>query len=146
MENTKITIKLDFDSLKKYKWSSPHAEDLPITSMIKFYQASGIYDKIKEMTGDSKSWACLDILACSYYTLQHIKNFIEQNWKHYNITIDSDEHIIWKKRNKMWHDYEQTLSSKIANSLKDDFISYCPSLDENLEDDVIVLEIPTDNS
>ena len=33
-------IKLDFDKLSKYRWDSASEKELPITGIIKFYEAS----------------------------------------------------------------------------------------------------------
>jgi len=143
----KEQIKIDFDLLTKYRWDSESATDLPIISIIKFYQASGIYDIIKKNTlEENKQWACIDILGCNFYTMMRIRRFIEDNWKHFNVMIDADEHIFWKNGNKSWHKYERTLSSKISNSIKADFSMFCPSLDDSLEDNIIEINIPEEKT
>ena len=136
-------IKLDFNKLTEYRWDSNEEKSLPITSIIKLYQASGIYDIVeqyKEETG--KTFASVDILSCNFYTLQHIKKFIEDNWKHFNISIDADEHIFWKSRNHEWHKHENSISGKIEHSVNDNYTQYCPYLDDDMEDDIIKIEFP----
>lgn len=139
-------IKLDFNKLSEYKWDSSSEKNLPITSLIKLYQACDIYDIVEEYKNKySKTFASIDILSCNFYTLQHLKRFIEENWKHYNISIDADEHIFWKSKNKEWHKYENKLSSKLVRSIADNYTQYCPYLNDELEDDVIKIEFPEED-
>ncbi len=132
-----IEFKLDPNKLFEYKWD----DSFPITSCLKLYEVSGIYQAIKDFYGDSNiNVAPVEVLSCNFYTLQWIKRFIEDNWKHYNISIDADEHIIWKSRNKAWHKHENKLSSVVERSVLNDYTQYCPGLDDELDDLVIVFK------
>lgn len=132
-----LQFKLDPDKLCEYKWG----EDFPITSCIKLYEACGLYQNLKDFYDNTETTvAPVDVLSCNFYTLQWIQRFIEDNWTHYNISIDADEHIFWKSRNKAWHKYENKLSNVTKRSIKEDYIQYCPALDDELEDLIIIFK------
>ena len=138
-------IKLYFNKLSEYRWDSATEKALPITALIKLYQACGVYEIIEEYKNETgRTFASVDILSCNFYTLQHLKRFIEDNWKHYNISIDADEHIFWKSRNREWHKHENKIAGKIERSISDNYSQYCPYLDDELEDDLIKIEFPED--
>lgn len=73
------TIKLDFDALDK--WTKPDSDDLPIYSFLSLYEACGLSPIIKKYSEEQgiKQFAPLDIIYCNFYTLQRIKNYIENN-------------------------------------------------------------------
>ena len=79
-------------------------------------------------------------LACNFNTLQRIKAFIEQNWMEYSLDIDKDNHVFWdtRKYEKNERHYAKKLNSRVQNSVNQDFLNFCPGLDDDLDDDILV--------
>ena len=71
------------------------------------------------------------------------KQLIEDNWACYSINIEKDNSVFWdtRKWGKNEKHYAKKLSAKIQHSLNLDCIQYCPGIDEELENNVIVFRI-----
>ena len=137
------TIKLDFDSLSKHWWIDDNGESFPILCCLNLYEACGLIPHIEKYAKEKEGWQVvpLDNLQCNINTLEKIRSLIEHNWKIYKLDIDSDRHIIWKDNDKKPYNYERDMTATAAASVKSDFINYCPGMDDELEDDIIVFRI-----
>jgi len=138
-EKVRATIDLDFDELED--WRKEDADDIPICSMISFYRACGMTDFIEKYKAEEgKNIVPLDNLACNFKTLQKIKDFIETMWSEYSLDIDQDNHVFWdtKTYGKNERHYAKKLNPRVLNSLNQDFLNFCPGVDESLEDDILV--------
>ena len=132
-------VDLDFESLDE--WRKEEADDIPICSLISFYKACGITKYIEEYKEkEGKSIVSLDNLACNFKTLQRIKDLIETNWSEYSLDIDKDNHVFWDTRTyeKNERHYAKKLNSRVQNSINQDFLNFCPGVDDELEDNILV--------
>ena len=135
------TVKLDFSKLEEGRKTD--ADDIPICSLLSLYTACGIQDYIKDYCKDGEKVTALDNLACNFVTLQKLKTFIESNWMEYSLDIDGDNHVFWdtSKYQKNERHYAKKLKAKIQYSINQDFMNFCPGVDEDIEDDVIVFRV-----
>lgn len=137
-----IKVKIDFEKLDN--WRSE--KDLPVCGFLSLYEALGLTPHIKEYAdgqGGVKI-APLNNILCNFYTIQHLRNYIKGNWEIYSLDIDGDNHVFWDESGsyKAWQKhYKKRLKKRIESCLNYDFNNYCPGLDEDLEDDVIVFRI-----
>lgn len=143
-ENAKITyqIKLDFDAIAA--WRDEKNDDLPVHGMISFYRACGAADFIKEHAGEfGDQVAAIDIMSCNFYTQQRIKKFVSERWQIFSMSLLDHNKVEWNTHTfaKGSEHYARPLSKKVAKSLSYDFINYCPTLDDELPDDVLVLTV-----
>lgn len=133
-------IELDFDAIRQ--WRKTGADDLPACSVLSFYEAAGVTQIIRDyLEGADTQVTALDNLSCNFYTLQRIKNFINDIWSRYSLTISEDNKVEWDT-----HRYTKGVAHKprepkarIRNSINYDFINYCPSVNDDLPDNVIVI-------
>lgn len=137
-------FKLDFDMLEDYK--DKDNEDIPICSILHLYQVAGIEPKIREYinaTEGVEKIVALDNLKCNFATLIKMRNLIRDNWSMYSISIDADNHVFWDESTykKGVKHYAKTLSAKVRNSMNADFSTFCPGLDPDVGDDVIVFKV-----
>lgn len=135
-------VKLDFDELAD--WRNAENDDIPICSCFSLYEASGLKGAIQKYCEENKAQiVAADNLVCNFYTLQRIKNFITENWQTYSIDIKEDNKVFWdtKRWNKNQKHYAKTLRAKVRNSVNADFVNFCPGIDDELEDNLIVFKI-----
>jgi hypothetical protein len=136
-------VVLDFDKLTR--WRNKDKDDLPICSCLSLYKASGLEDIIKKYSQEHNGFQVigLDHLYCNFDTLDKIKEFITKNWQKFSIDIDQDNHVYWdtKKWAKGQEHYLKTLKPKIKTSVLKDFYDYCPGIDEEVEDNIIIFRI-----
>lgn len=134
--STKERYEIDWDKIKD--WRTDDELSLPILSMISFYKATGIFQKIES---EQKPISPIDCLSANLNTLEKIKQLIKHNWQYYNVRLKSSNNIEWKEeKGKQERRDPLTLSSKVEKSLIYDFVSYCPALDPSLEDNVVILD------
>ena len=136
-------ITLDFDKLAE--WRQEDKDDIPICSVLSLYKASGITDAIQSYRiahFDEPVFPIVN-LCCNFYTLQRIRNFVTNNWQIYSLDIAADEEVKWDTRKwaKGESHYPKKLKAKIRNSINMDFANFCPGLDDNLEDNILVFRI-----
>lgn len=140
------SIKLDFDELQEYRLSD--RDELPIVGLLSFYKAIGLMDIASEYKNEYPDFVFipLDNFKCNFNTLRKIRDFIENNWATFDITITEDNGPRWKKNAKReQHDFLKTIKPIIRRSLNSDFANYCPGLDDNVSDDIIVMTIEDRN-
>ena len=128
-------LSIDFNSIENYR----DENGMPLLSMVRFYSLSGIEDAVKKY---GKPISPIDHLYANFGTVQRIKGIIKDNWSHFNITIKEDCHPEWKAGKS--HERRKSaykLNSKISNSINYDFGEYAPSIDDELDDGVIVFRI-----
>ena len=138
-------FELDFDMLEQ--WRNPDFDDLPICGFISLYRAIGVLDRIREYndTHDKdKQFVPLDNLACNFYTLQRMRNLILDNWSCYSLDIDSDRHVFWDTTRwaKNQKHYKKKLHAKVRNSINIDCANFCPGVDDELEDNILIFRVP----
>ena len=142
IEKDIVKIKIDFNKLDTW-----HSEkDLPVCSFISLYEAVGLIPYVQEYlkTQDGAKIAPLNNILCNFYTIQHLRNYIKGNWERYSIDIDADNHVFWDEKGtyRAWQKhYKRRLKKRVESCLNFDFNNYCPGLDDDLEDDVIVFRI-----
>lgn len=136
-------IKLNFDKLEE--WTDPTQDDIPICSFIGLYKACGLMKHIEKYVKDHPDFkvCALDNILGNFYTIKHLKNFIEENWKTRELTIDKDNHVYWdtSKYPKGATHYSKKPKAIVRNCINTDFANYCPGLDDDLEDDVLVFRV-----
>lgn len=136
-------VNLDFDALEA--WRDTTQDDLPICSCFSLYKACGLQDFIKKYSEvhDNAQIIAVDNLFCNINTLERIKKFIIKNWEIYSIDIKEDNHVYWdtKKWKKGQKHYAKKLKAKIRASVNTDFYNFCPGIDEEIEDNVIIFRI-----
>lgn len=138
-EQIRAKIKLDFEALDE--WRKEDADDIPICSLISFYTACGMTRYLEEYREkEGKNIVPLDNLACNFKTLQRIKSFIETNWMEYSLDIDKDNHVFWdtKTYGKNERHYAKKLNSRVQNSINQDFLNFCPGMDDEIDDNILV--------
>lgn len=137
------TIKLDFDQLEE--WRNQDLDDLPICGFLSLYKACGLMPYIEEYVNSKEHGPIVaaDNLTCNFYTLQRLKNFITNNWQVYSLDIKEDNNVIWDTRKwpKGQKHYAKKLRSTIRNSINTDFLNFCPGIDDELSDNIIVFKI-----
>lgn len=138
-------VTLNFEELEN--WRNTEADDIPICSFLSLYKACGLEPILEKYfeENDQKQIVALDNLACNFNTLNKCKQLIEDNWACYSINIEKDNSVFWdtRKWGKNEKHYAKKLSAKIQHSLNLDCIQYCPGIDEELENNVIVFRIYT---
>lgn len=136
-------IKLDFDQLSE--WTDPTQDDIPICSFIGFYKACGITAQVEKYVKKNPEFkvCAVDNILCNFYTMKHIKNFIQNNWEIHELSIDDNNHPFWNTSRypKGATHYPKKVRALIRNSINTDFANYCPGLDDELEDDVLVFRV-----
>lgn len=137
-------VKLDYDKLDA--WRNTENDDLPICSMINLYTASGVVDEFKKFMADHPGvidQICpLDNIRGSFYTIQHMKRFIQDNWETFNIYISENNKPHWVVgQPKARRNRPKKVHAKVRNSINYDFGSFSPIVEdeEDLADDVLVL-------
>lgn len=140
-------VKLDFEALDE--WRDEASDGLPVCGITSFYRACGINDVMKKYLdehGTEKKYAPVEILFCNFYTHRRIKNFIEERWQIFSLKPDENGKIGWDTRKyaKGKRHYKKTLSKSVAKSVGLDFLAYCPTIDDDLDDDMIVFRIPAE--
>ena len=136
-------INLDFDQLAA--WRDAEKDDLPVCGMISFFKASGASAIIFEHQDRFKDAAApLDVFACNFYTQQRIKKFIAERWEIFSLSLEGNNKVTWNTRtyNKGEEHYHRRPSKRVTKSLSYDFFSYCPALNDDLPDNVLVVTIP----
>lgn len=138
------TIQLDFDAIRK--WRDAEKDDLPAYSMLTFYKAAGILDAVKELNG-MKPVAFYDILACNWPTHKKIKNFLEETWQIFSLRFKEKNVVEWNtdKYPKGTQHWARNLSKKVKGSVDVNFMNYCPFINDDLDDDIILIEIPEES-
>lgn len=133
-------VDLDFDAISQ--WRKTEADDLPPCSMMSFYEACGVMQLIRDYVAENKGKQVtgLDNLRCNFYTMQRIKNFITDIWRRYSLTILEDNKVAWDthKYAKGIAHRPKELKARVRNSVNYDFMNYCPKVDDDLPDNVIV--------
>lgn len=138
------TIKLDFDALADYWWTDDNGESFPILCCLNLYEACGLLPYIEAHAADHPGFQVvpLDNIQANVNTIEKIRSIIEHSWKIYKLDIDSDRHIIWRDpSDKKPYNYERDMTATAAASVKSDFLNYCPGMDDELEDDILVFRI-----
>ena len=148
MEENKVKtyrITLDFDAIDN--WRDSERDDLPVHGMVSFYKAAGVIDFFKEHKEEfGENFAPLDVMDCSYYTQQHIRKFIQDQWQIYSLSLLDHNKVEWNTRTypKGTKHYHRHPSKRIVKSVNVDFLNYCPRLNEDLPDDVIEFVVPVE--
>lgn len=138
------TIKLNFDELADYWWTDDNGESFPILCCLNLYEAAGLLPHIQSYAADKPGFQVvpLDNIQANTNTIEKIRSIIEHSWKIYKLDIDNDRHIIWRDPNdKEPYNYERDMTATAAASVKSDFLNYCPGMDDELEDDVLVFRV-----
>ena len=148
MEENKVKtyrIALDFEAIDN--WRDSERDDLPVHGMVSFYKAAGVIDFFKEHKEEfGENFAPLDVMDCSYYTQQHIRKFIQDQWEIYSLSLLDHNKVEWNTRTypKGTKHYHRHPSKKIVKSINVDFLNYCPRLNDDLPDDVIEFVVPVE--
>lgn len=138
--NQKFTYKLDFEKLRA--WRSPDDKELPILGFIDFYRACGVLDEITPIMKEKGRQICpVEIFFCAPETLIKIRNLIHDTWAKFNIEY-KDGKIQWvpgqlhtqRKRGKK-------LKAIVRDTLHYEQRQYCPNIDSNIEQDVLICQI-----
>lgn len=129
------SFKLNWNELESYR--NPETQ-MPIYSMINFYEAIGLVQAVKEWgIGNICS---LDNIFCNANTQRKIHDFIVDNWEYYNLTLKGDCDIRWKEgQPKERRKFPHKPTARVKSSVGADYLNYCPGLDEGMEDDIISL-------
>lgn len=139
---------LDFDALQG--WRDVDLDDIPVCSLISLYRASGIMDVLQKYADDHPDtrFCALDNLSCNFYTLQRIRRFITENWRRFSLRLEGDHMIKWdtKRYAKGEAHHLFNLKTKVQNSINYDFASFCPAVDDDLPDNLIVMSIAVDEA
>lgn len=138
----KYKIKLNFDKIKA--WRDVENDDLPVRGMISFYKASGVFDMVTKHRDEIKGKvAPIDNFSCNFYTQKRIKEFIKERWEVFSMTLKDNNEVIWNTHTftKGTEHYNRSLSKRVSRSLAIDFLNYCPKIDEELEDNIIVFTV-----
>lgn len=143
-----IKVKVDFDKLES--WVKPGSDNLPVYSFLSLYEACGLEEHIRKYSEEHNNlqFVAADNLLCTFYTLQHLKFFIENQWKIYSLDINEDNHVVWDTRKYGKHEkhYARKLSKKLQSCINADFMNFCPGImedDDSLGDDEISFRIYT---
>ena len=144
MKEKKIKkVKLNFDELEA--WTDPTQDDIPVCSFIAVYKASGLMKAIENYVKKNPGFqvCALDNIFANFYTIKRLKNLIEDNWKSRELMIDGDNHVYWdtSRYPKGATHYPKKPKAIVRNCINIDFANYCPGLDDDLEDDVLVFKI-----
>ena len=141
--------KLDKDALDA--WRTPE-KGFPILSFLHVYEACGISDLIREYLKtheESKERiTAFDNLSCNYFTLQWLRNLIEDNWCSYSIKITDDRKLEWDTHRyaagEKHRRYAKPSTKKIVRSIALDFANFAPQVDDDMEDYVLQFGVPAD--
>ena len=129
------SFKLDWDKLKSYR--DPETQ-MPIYSMLNFYEVIGMVEAIQEW-GVGKICA-LDNIFCNADTQRKIHNLIMDTWQYYNLTLEGDCDVRWKEdQPKEKRKFPHKPIARVKASVESDYLTYCPGLDESMEDDILSL-------
>lgn len=136
-------IELNFDELEE--WRRDDEQGLPIYSLLSFYEACGIQSAIKAYYDKNGKEAAspLDILSCNFYTLQRIKRLITDHWEVFSFNLIDNNKVEWDTRKwaKGYKHYHRRLRPRVQNSLNFDFINFCPAIDDDLPDNVLLFSV-----
>ena len=143
MEKDIKSVDLDFNALREYRWTNDEGEEFPILSLLHLYKASGLLDILTEYYKDKPDEhpVCIENILCNLYTLKKVKKFIEEIWGRYNIDIDRDHHVFWLGDDHSRRNYTRKLRAAPSRSVNQDFLNYCPGIDDSLENDVLLFRI-----
>lgn len=149
MEQELKKIKINFSELENY--TDPKT-GFPLLSFVGVYEKLGIIDFIaqyyKENGIDKETYSYCDILFANPETILKIRRLVKGNWESYDITIDRDNHVIWKEKSnygKSRH-YAKRLTKVCSHAVDRDFIDCCPGADSSLADDEISITLPEDKA
>ena len=140
MEQELKKIKIDFSELENY--TDPKM-GFPLLSFIGVYEKLGIVDFLAEYYQkngiENGTYCYCDILFANPETILKIRRFVKHNWETYDITIDRDNHVIWKEKSKYGktRHYAKRLTKVCSHAVDRDFIDCCPGVDSTLADDEI---------
>lgn len=140
---------LDKDALDA--WRTPE-KGFPILSFLHVYEACGISDLIRAYVAaheESKDKiTAFDNLSCNYFTLQWLRNMIEDNWCSYSVKITDDRTLSWDTHRyaagEKHRRYNKPSTKKIERSIALDFANFAPQVDDDLEDYVLEFGVPAD--
>ena len=145
MEEIIFKTKIDFKALEQYR--DANNDDLPITGFISIYRAIGLLDALIAYRKDHPDFQLcpLDHIFCNISTNKRLKALIEDNWSTFSLDIDSDNHVYWdtKKYPKGTKHYKKKIKAVPKASISQDFIDYCPGIDDDLGVNEIVFMIIT---
>ena len=122
-------------------------DNIPLCSFLHIYEFLGLLPLIesyRKMFPDYQLCPITD-LHCNFYTLQFLKRVINSNWGSYDLKVEEDGKVVWdtKKYPKGKKHYEKKLRAEVRNSVNFDFANYCPGIDDELDDYVLVYSIET---
>ena len=148
MERDIVKINLDFDAISA--WRNTKNDDIPACSFLSVYEASGLEPYFKEYCeskGEGFQLVAINNILCNFYTLQRLKRFIEEIWQVYSLTIDGDGQVHWdtSKWAKGRKHYAKKMKAIVRNSVFTDFANFCPGIDDDLEDNVLVFRVYEDD-
>lgn len=132
-------------------WRTPE-KGFPILSFLHIYEACGISDLIRAYVAaheESKDKiTAFDNLSCNYFTLQWLRNMIEDNWCSYSVKITDDRTLSWDTHRyaagEKHRRYNKPSTKKIERSIALDFANFAPQVDDDLEDYVLEFGVPAD--
>lgn len=135
-------IDLKFDALQA--WRDTDNNNIPICSFLALYRASGVQEELAKLREQRvelpDKLVPLDNLACNFYTFQRMRNLIQKNWEYYALDIDGDNHVFWDpKRPNHKRAAKKKIKTKIYQSINMDCLNFCPSVDDNLPDNILVI-------
>lgn len=129
--------KLDFVNLQAYRASDSKA--FPVLCFPNFYAACGILSDIEKYTQETGEQVCpIQQILCNFNTLKRIQHFIKNNWATFNVDIKGDNKVVWTKGSRAQHRKAKKLSDVVESAVQFDFANYCPGLDDELEDDILI--------
>lgn len=136
LKSTQKVYKIDWNKVKE--WRTDNELKLPVLSMISFYKAIGIFERVEL---EQKPISPIEHFTANVNTLEKIKTLIKHNWQYYNVQLKKSNDIVWKMdKGHTERRHPLTLSKTVEASLIYDFGSFCPALDPSLEDDIIIFD------
>ena len=139
MEKEIARVEVNFDELKEQTMPD---SDLPLYGMVGIYKVTGLYDIIEKFVKENglTSVDPKQLLFCNFTTLTRLKAVISVNWQTFNIDMTENEKVFWKPgQPKARRKYPKKMRAKIRNSVNYNFAYFCPALDEELPDNVVVV-------
>ena len=143
MEKEIYRTKIDFDALEA--WRDEEHDNIPPIGFLSVYKALGIVAEVDKHTKEDPDFKVVPAtnIFCNLSTHRRLKRFLEDIWSTYSLKIESDNTVVWdtKKWKKGKKHYAKTISGVIKNSLLQDFVDYCPGIDDDLGVNEIVFKI-----
>lgn len=139
MEKEITRVTLDFDDLRDKTMPD---SDLPLYGMVGVYKVTGIFSIVEKFAKENgfKSVDPKELLFCNLSTMKKLKGIITTNWETFNIDMSEDEKVFWKPGElKTRRKRAKKMKAKIRNSVNYNFAYFCPGLDEEVPDDVVVV-------